>query len=266
VPSPVAGHSALGATRLTEVELFSVAGFDGHLREVNESFERLLGLAPGESTGRSLLELVHPEDLERVVTGLAALEGGAVEVLLECRFIQRDGRSVHLQWVARPLPGTDSWWAAGRDTTGFHRLVAERSDFRARMDLALGQATAALWELDVGEGCLTWEPQAAEILGVTAGGVPSSVAALAAAAHPEDSAGLSVGMQQLVDVGVTHVDLRVGSQAGLRHLSLRGKVLDRDRRGRPLRAVGLRARRHERKGHGGADAPHGDERRTHRHA
>jgi diguanylate cyclase (GGDEF)-like protein/PAS domain S-box-containing protein len=235
VPSP-ARH---GATRQTEVELFSVAGFDGHLQEVNESFERLLGRSPGEINGRSLLELVHPDDLEQVVAGLAALEGGAVEALLECRFIQQDGRTVHLQWVARPVPGTDSWWAAGRDTTEFHRLVAERSDFRARMDLALGQATAAMWELDVGPGRLTWEPQAAAILGVTAEAVPASAAELAATADPEDSAQLLAGLQQLVDLGMTDVEFRVGAQEGLRHLSLRGKVLDRDRRGRPLRAVGL---------------------------
>ena len=227
------------ATRATEVELFSLAGHDGHLREVNEAFARLLGLPLSEVNGRSLLELVHPDDLTQIVAGLAALEGGAAEVVLENRFLQHGGTTVYLQWVARPVPGTDLWWAAGRDTTEFHRLLAQRLDLRARLDLAVGSAAAALWELDVRSGGFTWEQQAAEVLGVAAGPLPADAAALAAVAHPDDAGAGASALQQLADVGVCEVGLRVGQGAGQRHLSLRGRVLDRDRRGRALRAVGL---------------------------
>jgi len=227
------------ATRATEVELFSLAGHDGRLREVNEAFARLLGLPLSEVNGRSLLELVHPDDLTQIVAGLAALEGGAAEVVLENRFLQHGGTTVYLQWVARPVPGTDLWWAAGRDTTEFHRLLAQRLDLRARLDLAVGSAAAALWELDVRSGGFTWEQQAAEVLGVAAGPLPADAAALAAVAHPDDAGAVASALQQLGDVGVCEVGLRVGQGAGQRHLSLRGRVLDRDRRGRALRAVGL---------------------------
>jgi PAS domain S-box-containing protein len=161
----------------TEIELFSVAGHDGGLRQVNSSFARLLGLDPDELDGRSMLELVHPDDLADVVTALAALKAGAPEVLVENRFLLSDGSAVHLQWVARPLGDTGLWWAAGRDTTRFHRLLAERTDLRARLDLALGQATAGMWEMDLRTGALSWEPQAVEVLGVPTG--PVDVDALA---------------------------------------------------------------------------------------
>jgi len=170
--------NGISATRAAEIELFSVAGHDGHLREVNAAFARLLGLSTEEVDGRSLLELVHPEDIEQIVAGLAALEGGAAEVLLENRF---------LQWVARPLPGTDLWWAAGRDTTEFHRLLARELDMHARLDLALGPATAAMWELDLRQGLLTWEPQAAEVLDVPTDALPTSAEGLAALALEEDA-------------------------------------------------------------------------------
>lgn len=132
------------APRNTEVELFSLAGHDGYLREVNEAFAALLGLTVEQVNGRSLLELVHPDDISQIVTGLAALEGGAAEVMLENRFLQPDRRVVHLQWVARPVAGTDTWWAAGRNTTEFHLLLAKQLDLRAGLDLALGQTTAAM--------------------------------------------------------------------------------------------------------------------------
>lgn len=236
---PPAGRDAAAASRATEVELFSLAGNDGLLREVNGAFARLLGMSVDEITGCSVLELVHPGDLPEVVTGLAALEGGAPEVLLECRFLQRDGSGVHLQWVARPVAGTDCWWAAGRDTTAFHRLLAEQVDLRARFDLALGRATAAMWELDVASGALTWEAPAAALLGVEFGAAPPSVEGLAALVNAADREAIGGFVREIVATGSAEAGLRIGEDPGMRYLSLRGTALDRDRRGRPARVVGL---------------------------
>ena len=245
LPGQVVGATSVGvrggfgASQVAEVELFSLAGHDGHLREANEAFATLLGMTTGQVNGRSLLELVHPDDIEAIVAGLAALEAGAAEVMLENRFMQPDGRAVYLQWVARPVADSDQWWAAGRNTTEFHRLLAERLNLRARLDLALGQTTAALWEFDVAKGLFTWEAQAAEVLGVAAGSLPSYPQDVAALVHPDDAADMLAAIDQLLSTGATEVALRVGVDANRRHLSLRGRVLDCDRRGRPLRAVGL---------------------------
>jgi len=232
-------RNGLSVPRETEVELFSLGGHDGYLREVNEAFATLLGRRTDEVNGRSLLEFVHPDDLVQIVGGIAALERGEPEVMMENRFLQADRRAVHLQWVARPVPGTDTWWAAGRNTTEFHLLLAQRLDLRASLDLALGQSIAALWDLDVKTGVFTWEPQAAELLGVAADALPITAQDLADTVNPEDSAGLLEAVQALTASGVAEVGVRVGQDATLRYLSLRGKVLARDRRGRPLRAVGL---------------------------
>ncbi len=227
------------SSRDTEVELFSLGGHDSFLREVNEAFATLLGRRTDEVNGRSLLEFVHPDDLAQIVAGIASLERGEAEVMMENRFLLGDGRAVHLQWVARPVPGTDTWWAAGRNTTEFHLLLAQRLDLRASLDLALGQTVAALWDLDVKSGVFTWEAQVAELLGVAAGDLPGTAADLAGAVNPADSAGLLEAMRTLTASGAAEVGLRVGQDPGRRYLSLRGKILTRDRRGRPLRAVGL---------------------------
>lgn len=238
-PARTATAEEISALRVTEVELFSLAGHDGYLREVNASFARLLGMEPAAVNGRSLLELVHPDELANVVAALSALEAGAGEVQVENRFAQSDGGWFHLQWVARPVPGTDLWWAAGRDTTEFHRLLTERSNLQTRLDLVIGQATAALWDWDIVRDILTWESQAAEVLAVTAEAVPSTLADLADAVDPADRADLTTAFAQLMSGGSTEVSVRVNAEGSVRHLSLRGKILDRDRRGRPTRAVGL---------------------------
>jgi diguanylate cyclase (GGDEF)-like protein/PAS domain S-box-containing protein len=229
----------ISALRVSEVELFSLAGNDGYLREVNVKFAGLLGSSPPELDGRSVLELVHPDDLASVVAALSALEAGAAEVQVENRFSQRDGGWFYLQWVARPVPGTDLWWASGRDTTEFHQLLAQRSNLQTRLDLAIGQATAAMWDWDVCPGRLVWESQAAEVLGVAVNSVPASVGELAGVVEPADRPALEAAFTQLVASGATEVTVRVNSEVGVRHLSLRGKILDRDRRNRPTRAVGL---------------------------
>jgi len=195
-------RNGLSVPRETEVELFSLGGHDGYLREVNEAFATLLGRRTDEVNGRSLLEFVHPDDLVQIVGGIAALERGEPEVMMENRFLQADRRAVHLQWVARPVPGTDTWWAAGRNTTEFHLLLAQRLDLRASLDLALGQSIAALWDLDVKTGVFTWEPQAAELLGVAADALPITAQDLADTVNPEDSAGLLEAVQALTASGL----------------------------------------------------------------
>jgi diguanylate cyclase (GGDEF)-like protein/PAS domain S-box-containing protein len=221
------------------VEEFSVAGQERRLCVVNEAFAYLLGRAPDDVIGRSLLEFVHPADLADIVSGLAQVTAGATEVPLENRFLRRDGSTVHLRWVARPLRDTDLWAAIGTADTDVHGLLAERRSMRAQLDLALGRATAATWELDLSQRRFSWEPRAAEVLGVADGSVPASPEDLAAVVHLEDGPSLLLALQDLIGVGSTEVEVRVGYGAGLRHLSLRGRILDRDSHGRPMLAVGL---------------------------
>jgi len=236
---PAEGPADADAVDAAEVELFTVAGNDGYMREVNEAFARLLGLTPAEVNGRSVLELVHPQDVPAVATALSALDRGSAEVMLESRFVQLDGHSVHLQWVARPLAGTGRWWAAGRDTTEFHRLLAEKVQLRAQLELAVGATTAAMWDLDVVSGLLTWERQANAMFRTPHDAVPRTMVELAAAAHPDDAASVLSAMDKLTRLDTVETGFRIGPELDLRHLCLRGKVQDRDRRGRPLRVVGL---------------------------
>lgn len=224
------------ASRDSEVEFFSMAGRDGVLREVNESFARLLGYTSIELVGRSILELVHPDDLHKIVEVLAALDRGASETTVESRFVQRDSRYVHLQWVVRAVLDTELWWASGRDVTEFRQLLSQRTDLRAQLDLVLDQATAAMWELDIRLGRLTWEPQVQNLLQTTQ--APGTLVELAQWLHPDDSPLLDQATRSLVDAGELNLALRSAPEEA-RFFSLRGRVIERDWRNRPVRAVGV---------------------------
>ncbi len=222
-----------------EVELFTFGAPDGCLGDVSSGFAYLLGMAAADLAGRPLLGCVHPEDRAAVTESVAGLAHAAGESLIECRFVQSDGRAVYVRWLARPLPGSPRWQAAGLDATDFVSLLSEQRDLRTRLDLAIGQATAATWDLDVGEGRIGWEAQAAEILSVSPADLPRDADALAGAVHAADRALVLDAFARLLTDGSTDVALRIGEEPGLRHLSLRGRVIDRDPSGAPLRAVGL---------------------------
>jgi diguanylate cyclase (GGDEF)-like protein/PAS domain S-box-containing protein len=226
--------------RSAEIELFSLAGNDGHLREVNAAFVRLIGLQPSEVEGRSLLELVHPDDVPDVAAALGALESGTAEVLLDTRFPRPDGGPpVHLQWVARPVPGTDTWWAAGRDTSAFHAAVAKTADLGARLDLAFGDAGAGMWDLDLRKDRFEWEPEACAVLGVPTSAAPASPADLVALVHADDRVDVAAAFTDIRTGRKIALEARIDGEGSSRHVSVRGKVLTRDRRGRPERAVGI---------------------------
>ena len=46
--------------------------------------------------------------------------------------------------------------------------------------------------------------------------------------HPSDRAALEQALEQLIDDGTSEVGVRVGEDPAVRHLSLRGRTLERD--------------------------------------
>ncbi|MGB3737170.1 MAG: diguanylate cyclase [Ilumatobacter sp.] len=228
------------ATPDTEVELFSLAGRDGHLRQVNEAFSRLIGREHSDVEGRSLLELVHPDDIPEIVAALAALEAGSREVLLENRFFATDGTAVHLQWVARPVEGSDLWWAAGRDVTQFRTAIAQSVDLQTRLDLAIGGLGACAWELDVRNDTFIWDDQAVHVLDPQPTQSITTVDDLASLTHPDDRQLLTTAIEQLkASVGPMTAEFRIGDDPHAKHVSMRGQVTAHDHRQRPVRAIGI---------------------------
>jgi diguanylate cyclase (GGDEF)-like protein/PAS domain S-box-containing protein len=222
-----------------ELDLFSFACPDGELYEVTEAFAGLLGVTGGDINGRTLPELVAPEDRAALSHELAALSGDARQASLESRFVQSDGHVIYVQWVARRMAGSDLWRAAGTDAADLVKLLADRRDLRTRLDLAIGQATAAMWDLDLRQDRFTWESQAAQILGVSPEAIPTNAAQLAEVVHAEDRHVMAGALRRLVEEGATEVGVRVGQDAEVRYLSMRGRILDADSDGQTRRAVGL---------------------------
>ena len=235
---PLLGVAAVAAAPSGELELFSFELPGGKIHAISAEFASLLGVTVGEMNGRPLPELVHPAERGQLALALSGL-GDTPGSVFESRFLQIDGHALYVEWTVRRTAGTDIWRAIGTDTADLTKLLGERRDLRTRLDLAIGQATAATWDVDVATGRFSWEPQAAEILGVSAESIPTTAVELIAVIHPGDRGAVEGALAQLIADGTCEVGVRVGEDLAVRHLSFRGRTLDRDASRAPARAVGL---------------------------
>ncbi|MBI3913022.1 MAG: PAS domain S-box protein [Chloroflexi bacterium] len=88
-------HSADYFRALTEYsnDLIAVIQPDATLRYISPSIQHLLGYAPDELTGESVLKLVHPDDVPAAIHALQErlAEGGVAPVRMELRVRHKDG-------------------------------------------------------------------------------------------------------------------------------------------------------------------------------
>lgn len=104
-------------------DLLATISLDGRFTLLNPAWEQLLGWAPEELRGRSMRELMHPEDAEQTLALMSAEGGHATQLEdLTTRYRHRDGSWRSLLWSARR--DGDTWYAAAKDVTD--RIWLER--------------------------------------------------------------------------------------------------------------------------------------------
>lgn len=83
------------------LDAICVVDRDGRFLFVNAAFERIFGYGAGEVIGRSMVDLVFPEDRGRTLQTVEKLLAGVPEPQFENRWVHKDGRIVDVLWSAR---------------------------------------------------------------------------------------------------------------------------------------------------------------------
>ncbi|QJE01645.1 PAS domain-containing protein [Massilia forsythiae] len=115
-------------------DLMLIADFEGRLAAVNPAFTATLGWREQEVLGTSLLELIHPDDVQSTVQQIGSLSGGNHVFRFENRYRRKDGSYCTLSWTA--VPGDDHINAIGRDITA----DLQQAEAMRRTEAALQQA------------------------------------------------------------------------------------------------------------------------------
>lgn len=104
-----------------------VVDMQGKLVYVSAACERLLGYTPQELIGRSMVDLIVPEDRERTLREAALVMSGLPRIGFENRYIRKDGSRVHIMWSARFSEADQLRIGVARDVTERRRLEAVQS-------------------------------------------------------------------------------------------------------------------------------------------
>jgi PAS domain S-box-containing protein len=120
----------------------ATAGIDFRLREVNPALCRMLGYTAEELIGRSMLELVHPDDRDRCLAAAQDLAAGMLpQIQLEERFVRKSGESFWVSVNVGPIRDLD-------DNVLYTLGVIEDIDERKRITQALEESERRLRELN----------------------------------------------------------------------------------------------------------------------
>lgn len=99
------------------LEAICVVDKDGRFLQLSSGCERLFGYKIEELIGRSMLELLHPDDRERTLQAASDIMAGNHKIDFENRYIRKDGQIAHIQWSARWIPEQQVRIAVARDIT-----------------------------------------------------------------------------------------------------------------------------------------------------
>ena len=104
-------------------DMICVVGLDGRFQRVNPAFEQVTGYTEEEIKQKNFLNLVHPDDVERVLQATSSLKSQGLLPSFTNRYQCKDGSYRWLTWHSHLLEGTNLAYASARDVTD--RVVAE---------------------------------------------------------------------------------------------------------------------------------------------
>lgn len=242
------------ARRLREQALLAVAGmndgvweWDPARREVlfSERCYRMLGYPPRtEALGDAVVvDLIHPEDRDKVAAARLAPAGSCQEYELRVR--HADGHYCWMLVRGTAVPGRGG---SLRSRVGFlidvsARRLAEDA-LRAseeRATAALAASGAALWTIDYSRGGLeSFDERACEIAGLESG-AEWPAGTFCGLLHPEDRPRLQAGLEAARSTGRSPlIEYRILRRDGGEPRWLQGTgALQRDATGKALRFIGV---------------------------
>lgn len=155
----------------------------------------------------------------------------------------RDGHALVVELSLSAYPSGEGWLALGivRDITRRANDEARLRDAEARWKFALEGAGDAVWDVNVEDGSCVLSANYKSMLGYREEEFDNSLAGILAHVHPDDLPHMQAQMEAHLTGHEPDYrgDFRMRTRQGdFRWIHSRGKVIERDERGRPLRVVG----------------------------
>ena len=218
------------------VDLVALMDLEGRIVFASPSVEQLLGRAANLE-----LDVVHPEDRERVRAWWVRIVGGQQE-RITYRVLDREGAWRSLESSATRVVHEDQphVLASSRDVSDHVRTVAALRDSEAKLAEAERIAHLGYWENDLVADRITWSDETYRILGLEPGERIADAALMRERIHPDDRAIQAEASARALqgDGRYDGVYRVVRDDGDVRTVHSVGEVV-RDASGEPVRAFGV---------------------------
>ena len=199
----------------------------------------MLGYARDEIIGKTIVDLIPPEEVERLWQAREALLEGETHVA-EWHARRKDGSYLPVEVSARIL-ADGRWQGFVRDISERTRVREQLREAQERLELALEGADLATWDWNVASGQVVFNARWAEMRGFQPDEVPGHVDTWIEGVHPEDWPEVKKRLDGCLrgETPGYEADMRVRTKSGQWiWIHDRGKVFARDERGEPTRMAG----------------------------
>ncbi len=255
----VRSHMQAVVQSSTQVSIIAT-NLQGTITVFNSGAERMLGYSAAEMIGRQTPEIMHlrseVEERSRQLSRHYGYPVEGFETFVHCArlgghreadwtYIRKDGSHLIVRLVVTAMRDEND------DVTGFIGVAADVTEARniektlrferERLDMALTGGELGTWDWNIQTGEQIWDERFAGLLGERLEDLTQTFNAFSARVHPEDSALFRSSVRRHLD-GLTSVytaEYRVRQKNGdWRWIQSRGRLMQRDESGRPLRMLG----------------------------
>ena len=217
---------------------------DGRLLYVSPAAKRILGYEPHELIGRVGMELVHPEDVERIRRERTEIVASDDARTVTLRFRRKDGSYVWLEAVAQAVhdPKTGALVelvGASRDVTERKRAEESLRQSEERLRAAITASSTGTFRWDIETSALEWDENLDRLFGLPPGKTARQLDQFTSLVHPDDRPAVLAALEKCVKEG-SDFDLtfRVVWPDGSIHWLLDRGSMVRDAEGRPRYMTG----------------------------
>lgn len=139
-------------------DLVCIVGIDAFFKEINPAFVAILGYSKEELFNNSLVNLLHPDDLERSLKEIESLSKGRPAINFENRFLKNNGEFVTIQWTANSI-SDQNIYAIGRDISEIRNTQEKLIRSENLLNHAQKIAKIGAWEFNLITKKLIWSDE-----------------------------------------------------------------------------------------------------------
>jgi diguanylate cyclase (GGDEF)-like protein/PAS domain S-box-containing protein len=216
-----------------------VADLDGRYTDVNDAGCSLLGYARDEIIGKTIVDLIPPADVERLMQSREQMLAGGVHVA-EWTLRRKDGTWLPVEVSAKILPD-GRWQGFVRDISERQRAVQALRDSEQRWQFALEGARDGVWDWNLVTNEAYFSRQWKAMLGYAEHEIAGKLEEWDKRVHPDDKAGAYADIDRHLKGETPYYqnEHRLRCKDGSYKWILdRGMIVSRAADGKPTRMIG----------------------------